>query len=170
MLTHRGFTVVSSSFNPKIKLLNSKVAARSHRTEYGLLQQLEMLRLPCECRFVLFEPLTAYRKVCPFALLVVHGAHHHPIPLPTKTPPRIRKQLVNFLSTLAEELADLTPRRLLRHPALHSFLKSEVPDTSSPTLSDLHISLANRAHLKHYITEVKQQCFPVGTGWEGAQC
>lgn len=116
----------------------------------------------------MFEPLPKYRKACPFVLLVTHGAHHHPIPLPTKTPPLIRKTLTEFLTTLAEDVADLTPRRLLRHPALHSHLKSHLPTISSPTLSDLHVSLANKAHLKHYINEVKEQCFPVGTGWEGA--
>lgn len=36
-----------------------------------------------------------------------------------------------------------------------------------PTLSDLHVSLANRAHLGAYIEKSKETHFPAGTGWEG---
>ncbi|KAG6820196.1 hypothetical protein H0H92_001964, partial [Tricholoma furcatifolium] len=42
-----------------------------------------------------------------------------------------------------------------------------LPEVPSPTLSDLHVSLANRERLKYYIDEVKKERFPLGTGWEG---
>lgn len=37
----------------------------------------------------------------------------------------------------------------------------------NPMLSDLHISLSNRSHLKVYIDHAKKTHFPSGTGWEG---
>lgn len=71
------------------------------------------------------------------------------------------------LRSLDMDLADLTPRRFLRHPIVKAFLRSLLPDITQPTLSDLHISFANRSHLKHYIDQIKNELFPKGTGWEG---
>ncbi|KAF8513687.1 hypothetical protein JB92DRAFT_3096430 [Gautieria morchelliformis] len=48
------------------------------------------------------------------------------------------------------------------------YRRSLLPDISNPTLADLHVSLANRDRLRRYITVVKQECYPRGTGWEGA--
>ncbi|KZP03202.1 hypothetical protein FIBSPDRAFT_905199 [Athelia psychrophila] len=36
-------------------------------------------------------------------------------------------------------------------------------------LADLHVSLANRQHIKSYIIQVQNRCFPHGTGWKGLE-
>ncbi|KAI0362906.1 hypothetical protein BV20DRAFT_1075618 [Pilatotrama ljubarskyi] len=68
---------------------------------------------------------------------------------------------------MARDLPDLTPRRLLRHPVLHSRLRELLPALPYPSLSDLHISLANREHLRSYLKDAKEKAFPFGTGWDG---
>ena len=67
------------------------------------------------------------------------------------------------------DLADLTPRRFLRHPLLKNYLREKLLEVPSPTLSDLHVSLANRERLNWYISEAKSLHFPDGTGWQGWQ-
>lgn len=123
--------------------------------------------MPCSTKFRIYEPLEAYRKVCPKIFITSYGVHTHPIPLPLKTPSVVRKQIAELLVDLTEDLADLTPRRFLRHPIVNSYLRARFPDLPSPNLSDLHVSLANRSHLKAYIQLAKEQYFPAGTGWEG---
>jgi hypothetical protein len=67
-----------------------------------------------------------------------------------------------------EDLPDLTPRKFLRHPILKDYLQQHFPNVQPPpTLSNLHVSLANREHLNVYIETAKEQHFPAGTGWEG---
>ncbi|KAJ7845948.1 hypothetical protein B0H14DRAFT_2303110, partial [Mycena olivaceomarginata] len=58
-------------------------------------------------------------------------------------------------------------RRFLRHPAVKSYLSTHLPNIRNPTLSHLHPSLANRAHLSAYIARAKNEHFPDGTDWKG---
>ncbi|KAJ7883470.1 hypothetical protein B0H14DRAFT_2339495 [Mycena olivaceomarginata] len=58
-------------------------------------------------------------------------------------------------------------KRFLRHPVVKSYLQREFPNVFNPTLIELHTSLANRAHLKAYITAAKVDLFPAGAGWKG---
>ncbi|KAJ6546670.1 hypothetical protein DFH09DRAFT_1506327 [Mycena vulgaris] len=88
-----------------------------HRDETKNLIQPLMKRLKCLSKFRIFEPKEEYRRECPFVLIVTSGAHPHPVPLPTKTPPKIRAKLMEILGTLAEDLPDITPRRFIRHPS-----------------------------------------------------
>lgn len=118
----------------------------------------------------MFEPLPEYRGVCPFLLVTSNGAHYHPIPIPRKTPPAIRAEIFQLLENLGEDLPDLTPRSFLRHPTVKSYVLQKLPDVLLPTLSDVHVSLANRSHIKTYIAQAKAQHFPRGTGWEGGYC
>ncbi|KAF8078916.1 hypothetical protein FPV67DRAFT_1690345 [Lyophyllum atratum] len=119
-----------------------------HRLENGSLMQPEMVHLPCQVKFRIYEPLAEYRIKCPFILLVALGSHPHPVPLPQKTPPVIRAEIMALLDKLGGSLADLTTRRFLRHPVVRAHLTARFPSISSPLLSDLHN-------------------FPYGTGWEG---
>ncbi|KAJ7437910.1 hypothetical protein B0H11DRAFT_1884881 [Mycena galericulata] len=138
-----------------------------HRDLAGNLVLLEMQHLKCRSKFRIFEPLEEFREQCPRILVVCHGEHTHPIPLPTKTPPSIRVELFDLLTTLDHDLPDLTPRRFLRHPATDSFLRKRLPDLHNPTLLDLHPSLGNRDHIRAYILQAQNSIFPEGTGWEG---
>ncbi|KAK7022633.1 hypothetical protein R3P38DRAFT_3196030 [Favolaschia claudopus] len=138
-----------------------------HRDDAGRLVQLPMKNLSCTVKFTLYEPLLEFRQNCPYVLLVCKGEHPHPIPLLTKTPPRIQDDLLVVLKSLDGDLADLTPRRFLRHPVLRAYLQQRFPQLPNPTLIDLHTSLANREHLRVYIKSAKVNLFPEGTGWKG---
>lgn len=126
-----------------------------------------MAHLKCQSTFSCFEPSEEYRASCPRVLVVCHGAHTHPIPLPTKTPPAIHAEVFDLLESLDQDLTDLTPRRFLRHSVTLAYLQKRLPKLTNPTLADLHISLANREHVNAYILQVQEHCFPLGTGWNG---
>jgi len=142
--------------------------ASDHRGDDNELVQPELVIIPCRARFRTFEPLPEYRSVCPYVLVVASGAHSHPIPLPIKTPPIIRDQIFDLLKSLGGDLADMTPRRFLRHATAQSFLRQRLPAIVVPVLSDFHISLANKSHVRAYIRQARKASFPEGTGWKGA--
>lgn len=123
--------------------------------------------LSCGTKFRTFEPLEEYRRECPYIFVTIKGEHPHPIPLPQKTPPVIRSEIFNLLANLEEDLPDLTTRRFLRHSTTKAYLRRRFPGIPQPTLIDLHVSLANRDHLRSYIERAKAKYFPAGTGWEG---
>lgn len=126
-----------------------------------------MIRLKCRSTFRCFEPIEEYREACPRVLVVCRHEHAHPIPLPTKTPPSIRAEIFSILHILDQDLPDITPRRLLRHAVTFAYLQNRLPNIPQPTLADLHVSLANREHIKAYILQAQARCFPDGTGWKG---
>lgn len=125
------------------------------------------MHLSCKTKFRIFEPLEEYRQECPYILVTIQGEHPHPIPLPQKTPLVIRSEIFNLLESLEEDLAELTPQRFLRHSTTKAYLHQRFPGDPQPTVIDLHVSLANRAHLGSYIEQAKAKHFPAGTGWEG---
>ena len=45
---------------------------------------------------------------CPYILVTILGVHPHPVPLPLKTPPSIRKEILRLLGSVDEDLPDLT--------------------------------------------------------------
>ncbi|KAJ6453265.1 hypothetical protein DFH09DRAFT_964017 [Mycena vulgaris] len=138
-----------------------------HRDETGNLALLPMKHLECRSKFRVFEPFEEFRNECSWVLVVCHGAHTHPIPLPMKTPPHVRDEIFELLKTLDHDLPDLTPRRFLRHPATDAFLRKRLPGVLSPTLLDLHSSFGNRDHIRAYILQAQENIFPKGTGWDG---
>lgn len=104
---------------------------------------------------------------CPQILVVCEGMHSHFIPLPTKTPPPVRNIIMQLLEDLGPDLPDITPRGFLRHPIARSYLQKRFPDLHAPTLADLHVSLANREHIRSYIVQAVREFYPHGTGWKG---
>ena len=67
-----------------------------------------------------------------------------------------------------KDLPDLTSHKFLHHSILKAHLQKLFPNSHQPpTISNLHVSLANRAHLTLYIEKAKKTHFPAGTGWEG---
>jgi len=143
------------------------LAAFDHRDPDFHLVQPEMTVLTCTCKFRIFEPIEEFRQVCPYVLVTIQGPHTHPIPLPTKTLTNVKEKIFGLLDNLAEDLADMTPRRFIRHPTVKAYLRTMFEGVPCPTLSDLHISLANRSHLDAYILQAKEIYFPSGTGWKG---
>ncbi|KAJ7280439.1 hypothetical protein C8J57DRAFT_1220907 [Mycena rebaudengoi] len=140
-----------------------------HQDEDGDLLQLQMIHLKCKVVFKIYEPLEEYRMQCPYVLVVVKGVHKHPIPLPVKTPPAVKTEIRELLSQFQEDLPDLTPRRFLRHPLVKAHLAQNFPGLPNPMMSDVHISLSNRAHLKCFIDDIRKATFPSGTGWKGVE-
>ncbi|KAJ7913928.1 hypothetical protein B0H13DRAFT_1612047 [Mycena leptocephala] len=134
-----------------------------HRVE-GRLAQVPLCHIDCDVKFRILFPVDL--KQCPFVLVTSKGVHRHPIPLPEKTPRAARSHILGLLRTLRQDLPDMTPRRFLRHPALKVFLLNTFPHLTMPTLSDLHPSLANRAHLGAYIARAREEHFPHGTDWK----
>lgn len=129
--------------------------------------QPEMISLECGATYRIFQPFEDYRQFCPYILVISRGSHPHPIPLPQKTPPAIKDVVYKLLVSTGEDLADLTPRRFLRHPVVKAYLRDHLTNIQLPALSDLHVSLANRSHLRSYIERAKAEHFPQGTGWPG---
>ncbi|KAJ7035741.1 hypothetical protein C8F04DRAFT_1258622 [Mycena alexandri] len=138
-----------------------------HRNDEGVLMQLEMMTIKCACHVKVYVPFPEYRAACPKVLAVAKGVHPHSIPLPTKTPPAIKHEILDLLPRFQEDLPDLTPRRFLRSPIVKLYLAVKFPRILNPTMSDLHISLANRSHLKAYINQVRKSVYPHGTEWRG---
>ncbi|KAJ7795087.1 hypothetical protein B0H14DRAFT_2921121, partial [Mycena olivaceomarginata] len=64
---------------------------------------------------------------------------------------------MNLLKDLDHDLADLTPRRLLRHPVVQAFLTQKLPSVINPTLADWHA----------YIRQARELHYPFGTSWAG---
>ncbi|KAL0571531.1 hypothetical protein V5O48_010432 [Marasmius crinis-equi] len=134
--------------------------------------QEEIERLEQTVEALGFGPRTQCRNVTnvstqrPYCLISC-GPHTHPIPVLDKTPVPVQIKLQDLLLKLDDDLPDITPRKLLAHSVVKAYLRDRFPLLRSPTISDLHISLSNRSHLKVFIDAVKRQCFPEGTGWKG---
>ncbi|KAK0213592.1 hypothetical protein IW262DRAFT_1301071 [Armillaria fumosa] len=139
----------------------SKIELRAHQQGYGPLmscttvRNISSVKVNCD--------LTAFHRERTLNI----NPHTHPIPLPTTTPVQIKAEIKALIRSLEHELADMTPRRFCRHPAVINRVKELCPAVEEPTVAHLHPSLANLDHIASYIhTEVKA-ALPHGTGWEG---
>ncbi|KIJ37807.1 hypothetical protein M422DRAFT_259670 [Sphaerobolus stellatus SS14] len=123
----------------------------------------------CPARFEFYYPNNA--NDCPFIAVICRNPHSHSNPIPSRTPRIVRRLLEGLLSKLGWRLADATPRRLHMESSFLMGLRkllgwSELRD---PTLSDLHPSLGNTDHAGRIISEVRNQVYLFGTGFEGAK-
>jgi hypothetical protein len=96
----RNFSRLST---PIIDQVNA--TAVDHRVN-GRLTQVELSHIECEVKFRIWYPDDFQQ--CPFVLVTSKGTHRHPIPLPEKTPQRVRQQLLELLGTLRQDLPDMT--------------------------------------------------------------
>ncbi|KAF6760962.1 hypothetical protein DFP72DRAFT_804707 [Ephemerocybe angulata] len=138
-----------------------------HRDSDGKLVMAPMLRITCDVKIRVYRPIVESRPQCPRILVVSDGVHTHPIPGLSRTPPQVVDQILGLLRSMIEDIFDMTTRRFNRHPVVLAFLRNKFPDSSSPSLLDLHPSLANQDHIRNWIDQVIQECFPHGTGWKG---
>ncbi|KAF6743327.1 hypothetical protein DFP72DRAFT_828127 [Ephemerocybe angulata] len=140
-----------------------------HRDSAGNLIRAELKRVQCKTTFRFFQPIEQHRRECPWTLVTSSGAHTHPIPVLSKTPPAIVCQFLQLINSLKDELPDMTARRLIHHSNTRTFVRAAVKDSTieDPQLSDLHPSLANLDHVQTYLDRVKQDRFPLGMGING---
>ncbi|KII83539.1 hypothetical protein PLICRDRAFT_32876 [Plicaturopsis crispa FD-325 SS-3] len=103
-----------------------------HRDTQGRPCIAAMQHLQCTSKIRVYTPLEEFRAQCPHILVVCHGAHHHPIPLPAKTPPHIRAEIIGLLTSLEHDLPNMTPRNFIRHPTTKAYLKRRLPEIRSP--------------------------------------
>ncbi|KAJ3927388.1 MAG: hypothetical protein NXY57DRAFT_1106683 [Lentinula lateritia] len=139
-----------------------------HRQSNGSMTMVELKRLPCQCRITVYEPVAEFREQCMKSLIVCHGPHRHPPPVPSTTPPLVAQNLIAFIKDL-DDLPNLTARRLLSKESTRIFLRQQLPDIPDPSLMDLHHSLGNLDHLQVYVTKAIRMMYPRGTGWEATQ-
>ncbi|KAK0492454.1 hypothetical protein EDD18DRAFT_1108843 [Armillaria luteobubalina] len=138
----------------------SKIELGAHQQGYGLLMSCTTVR-----------NISSVKVNCDFTAFIRErtlniNPHTHPIPLPTTTPVQIKAEIKALICSLEHELADMTPRRFCRHPAVINRVKELCPAVEEPTVVHLHPSLANLDHIASYIhTEVKA-ALPHGTGWD----
>ncbi|KAJ4463942.1 hypothetical protein C8R41DRAFT_898717 [Lentinula lateritia] len=75
--------------------------------EDGSLKQPNLISTGCHCTFREYEPLEEYRSSCPYLLITSRGSHSHLIPLPQKTPTKVKLELESLFEKMEVELADL---------------------------------------------------------------
>ncbi|KIM47145.1 hypothetical protein M413DRAFT_440660 [Hebeloma cylindrosporum] len=101
-----------------------------------------MVRLDCQTRFRIHEPFEEYPSAsCP-----------HAIPFPQRTPPAICAEILRLLDSFGDDSLGAA------NPLVDSFLRRRFPDQPcTRSLTRLHLSLANRAHIATYINEAKKK-------------
>ncbi|KAK0481017.1 hypothetical protein EDD18DRAFT_1113379 [Armillaria luteobubalina] len=139
----------------------SKIELGAHQQGYGLLmscttiQNISSVKVNCDFKAFIRERTSNINP------------HTHPIPLLTTTPVQIKAEIKALMHSLEHELADMTPQRFCRHPAVINWVKELCPAVEEPMVVHLHPLLANLNHIASYIhTEVKA-ALPHGTGWDG---
>ncbi|KAJ7688773.1 hypothetical protein B0H14DRAFT_3533113 [Mycena olivaceomarginata] len=118
------------------------------------LTHAELCHIECDVKYRIWYP--ADRQQCPYVLVTSKGTHQHPIPLPEKTPQRPSPGPTRHDSTT------LPPPS-----GPQNILDEQASPPRDATLTALHPSLANRAHLAAYIALIREEHFPHGTDWKG---
>jgi hypothetical protein len=120
----------------------------------------------CPSTFHIYTPQDL--EACPRAIILCRNSHLHAPPAPVKTPPPLITELNKLLSDMGWRLADATPWRLMLDTVFVHGLRNILGWESdrTPSLSDLHPSLANFDHLRRLINTVRIEKFPHGTGFE----
>ena len=147
----------------------NKFSAYWHRYPDGTLARgtLSTWVTKCPSTFHIYTPLDL--EACPHVVILCRKPHSHAPPAPVKTPPPLVTELNKLLCDMGWRLADATPRRLMLDTGFVHGLRNILGWESdrTPSLSDLHPSLANFDHLRRLINIVRLEKFPHGTGFEG---
>jgi hypothetical protein len=121
----------------------------------------------CKATFHIYVPDDLH--ACPRVVVVCRNLHSHTPPVPAKTPPPLVADLHQLLRDMGWHLADATPRRVMLDSGFVHGLQNLLgwESNQSPSLSDLHPSLANLDHLRRIINTMRCTEFPYKTGFEG---
>ena len=153
-----------------IVFLAERLLAHWHRGSDSRLQR-GLLNLSSKYK-ANFDIYTPYNLVsCPYIDILCRGVHSHTNPFPVKTPPPILDILMNLLVGLGWKLADALPRKLSLDSGFIHRLREHLNwmDQTDPSLSALHPSLGNLVHVRRHITLLRNNYFPKGTEFEGAE-
>ncbi|KIK80351.1 hypothetical protein PAXRUDRAFT_36216 [Paxillus rubicundulus Ve08.2h10] len=122
--------------------------------------------MKCTSTFYIYIPqdLTA----CPHVVVICHNTHSHPPPAPIATPPSLVTVFSELLHDMRWQLTDVTPRHVMLDSGFIQGLWKELgwDSDQTPSLSDLHPSLANLDHIRHLINTVRLHKFPNGTDYD----
>ncbi|KAG2125773.1 uncharacterized protein EDB93DRAFT_1243973 [Suillus bovinus] len=145
--------------------------AHWHRNSAGMLERGRLLKWEhdCQSKFDIFVPVNLV--AVPRIAIVCRNPHSHPPPAPIKTPPPLVDLFRSLLMDMDWELADATPRRILCDSGFMRGLRTALGWTQdrSPTLADLHPSLANLDHVHRLMYKFRRDKYPMGTGFRGAK-
>jgi len=121
----------------------------------------------CQATFDIYTPQDLSKF--PHVVVICRNPHSHPTPAPVKTPPAILSVFEKLLSDMDWHLADATPRRIVLDSGFMYGLRHALGWTAerTPTLSDLHPSLANLDHVRRLINKLRRKKYPHGTGFDG---
>lgn len=145
------------------------IAAHWHRFPDGTLARGKLLRWEhtCPSTFDVYVPQDL--AACPKIVVICRSPHQHPPPAPIKTPKPLLEVFNALLGDLQWRLADATPRRIVLDSGFMHGLQKVLGWSleRTPTLSDLHPSLANLDHVRRKINELREKKYPCGTGFDG---
>ncbi|KAF8583771.1 hypothetical protein K439DRAFT_1647130 [Ramaria rubella] len=123
-----------------------------HQNSNGVLTQGSMDHTtPCPAMFKFYYPYDIDH--CPSILLI-----------------SVLDVFNQLLEGLGWKLADATPHQIILDLGFVNSLRKALGwrDPCDPTLGNLHPSLSNTDHTARYINKLRHDCYPLGTGLEGA--
>jgi hypothetical protein len=123
----------------------------------------------CQSKFDIFVAVDLV--TVPRIAIVCRNPHSHPPPAQIKTPPPLVDLFRSLLMDMDWELADATPRHILCDSGFMRGLCTALGWTldRSPTLADLHPSLANIDHVHRLMYKFRRDKYPMGTSFQGAE-
>ncbi|KAF8833796.1 hypothetical protein BDN67DRAFT_998876 [Paxillus ammoniavirescens] len=180
VINERENTAKTAGYGPRVPCTfvaspssQSQLCPHWHRQADSKLRRGTMRKWGSHCKatYQIFVPHDL--NACPRILILCRNPHTHPPPAPVKTPPPLKALFHELLSLLHWKLADATPRRIFLDTAfidgLHRALEwDSVAMGRDATLSDLHPSFANLDHTQRLINKMRAECYPRGTGYDGA--
>ncbi|KAG1869710.1 hypothetical protein C8R48DRAFT_597246 [Suillus tomentosus] len=123
----------------------------------------------CQSKFDIFVPVNLV--AVPRIAIVCCNPHSHPPSAPIKTPPPLVDLFRSLLMNMDWELADATPGHILCNSGFMRGLRTALGWTldHSPTLANLHPSLANLDHVHRLMYKFHHDKYPMGTSFQGAK-
>lgn len=122
----------------------------------------------CKVRFHIYTPHDLH--ACPCIIVAFcQNPHTHAPPAPVKLLLVLQNELSRLLHDMGWHLADTTPQQIMLDSGFIHRLWNVLGWESnlSPSLSDLHPSLANLDYVWQCISELCNEKFLYGTGFEG---
>ncbi|KAG2742423.1 hypothetical protein P692DRAFT_20821992 [Suillus brevipes Sb2] len=150
---------------------HKQTCAHWHRNSAGMLERGRLLKWEHDCQSQLNIYVPVDLIAVPHIAIMCRNPHSHPPPAPIKTPILLVDLFRSLLMDMDWELADATPRRILCDSGFMRGLRTALGWTldRSPTLADLHPSLANLDHVHRLMYKFCRDKYPMWTDFQGAK-